>query len=140
MDEFATEDVLQQAKGNAQAITSVTVAYLKSKGLPTDDYWSFVGEKFALGWEQLQGKGALAAMRNFALNMVSIGATLDALSGDEGRAEAVLSDWPSPDMLYGVDRGAVDGSLAVFDAIAHLLSLKYEWHRSGEQLTLVLSQ
>jgi hypothetical protein len=74
-----------------------------------------VGEKFTLGWEPLQGKGARVAMRMFALNMVSVGGTLESLSGDLARAEAIIADWPSPDLLqaFGVSRGDVDRMYAV---------------------------
>ncbi len=142
MNEFTNDEVLQQAKANAQALGLVSTAYVKAKGLPVSDYWSFVGEKFTSGWESLQGKGALAAMRMFALNMVSVGGALDSLSGDERRAEAVISGWPSTEMAegFGVDNGDADSAYAVFDAIAGLLGLKYQWSRQGERVTLVLSQ
>jgi hypothetical protein len=54
-------------------------------------------------------------MRMFALNMVSVGGTLESLSGDLARAEAIIADWPSPDLLqaFGVSRGDVDRMYAV---------------------------
>ncbi|MFN2218645.1 MAG: hypothetical protein ACK2UA_08570, partial [Anaerolineae bacterium] len=82
MDEFSTDQVLEQAKANGQALFLVAIGYLKEKGLPVDDFWRFVGEKFTLGWEPLQGQGAREAVRVFALNMVSVGGTLVSLSGD----------------------------------------------------------
>jgi hypothetical protein len=141
MDEFTNDEVLQQAKANAQAMTLVSLAYLKDKGMPTDAYVRFVSEKFTLGWEALKGKGALAAMRIFALNMVSVGGTLESLTGDEAQAQAVISGWPSPDMLeaFGVDSADADGAYSIFDAIAQLLSLNYESRRQGDRVTLTLS-
>lgn len=142
MNEFTSDQVLQQATSNAQALTVVTAAYLKAKGLPPDEYWSFVSDKFTWGWDELKGKGALEAMRVFGLNMVSVGATLESLSGDENRAEAVVSNWPSPDLLqaFGVDRGDADRGYAVFDSIAKYLGLRYEWRRRGERVTLSLAR
>jgi hypothetical protein len=115
---------------------------MKEKGLPLDEFWSFVGEKFTLGWDSLKGKGARVAIRVFALNMVSVGGTLESLSGDEARAEAVIANWPSPDLLqaFGVSGGDVDRMYAVFKPIADLLELGYEWHRKGGRVTLILSQ
>jgi hypothetical protein len=142
MDEFTKDEVLQQAKANAQALSLVAIGYMKGKGLPLDEFWSFVGEKFTLGWDSLKGKGARVAMRMFALNMVSVGGTLESLSGDEARAEAIIADWPSPDLLqaFGVSRGDVDRMYAVFQPIAAVLGLKYEWQRQGDRATLILSQ
>ncbi len=142
MDGFTNDEVMQQAKMNAQALFLVAIGYMKEKGLPVDEFWSFVGEKFTLGWEPLKGSGARVAMRMFALNMVSVGGTLESLSGDEARAEAIIADWPSPDLLqaFGVSRGDVDRMYAVFRPIADLLGLKYEWRRQGDQVALILSQ
>jgi hypothetical protein len=142
MDEFTKDEVLQQAKMNAQALFLVAMGYIREKRLSVDEFWSFVGEKFTLGWESLLGKGARVAMRMFALNMVSVGGTLESLSGDESRAEAVIADWPSPDLLqaFGVSRGDVDRMYAVFQPIADLLELGYEWRRQGDRVTLILSQ
>jgi hypothetical protein len=142
MDEFTKDEVLEQAEANAQALSLVALGYIKEKGLPLDEFWSFVGEKFTLGWDSLKGKGARVAMRMFALNMVSVGGTLESLSGDEARAEAVIADWPSPDLLqaFGVSRGDVDGTYAVFQPIADVLELGYEWRRQGDRVTLILSQ
>ena len=142
MNEFTTDEVLQQAKMNAQALSLVAIGYIKEKRLPLDEFWSFVGEKFTLGWDSLQGKGARVAMRMFALNMVSVGGTLESISGDEARAEAIIADWPSHDLLqaFGVSRGEVDRMYAVFQPIADLLELGYEWRRQGDRVTLILSQ
>jgi hypothetical protein len=142
MDGFTNDEVLQQAKMNAQALSLVAIGYIKEKGLPVDEFWSFVGEKFTLGWDSLKGMGARVAMRTFALNMVSVGGTLESLSGDEARAEAIIADWPSPDLLqaFGGSQGDVDRMYAVFEPIAELLGLTYEWRRQGDRVTLILSQ
>jgi len=142
METFASDEVLQQAQMNAQALFLVALGYLKEKGQPLKDFWSYVGDKFTLGWDSLRGQGARVAMRTFALNMVSVGGTLVSLSGDEARAEAVITDWPAPELLqgFGGSRDDVDQMYAVFGPIAEVLGLRYEWHRQGDQVTLSLSQ
>jgi hypothetical protein len=95
MGEFSNDEVLQQAKANAQALFLVALAYIAEKGLSLDDFWTFVGQKPTLGWDSLRGMGARVAMRTFALNMVSVGGTLESLSGNAARAEAIIADWPS---------------------------------------------
>lgn len=142
MDEFSKDDVLGQAKANGQALFLVTIGYIKEKGLPIDEFWRFVGEKFTLGWDSLQGKGARVAMRMFALNMVSVGGTLESLSGNEARAEAIISGWPSADLAnaFGVSRDDADRGYAIFQPIAAVLGLRYEWRREGDRVTLILSR
>ncbi len=142
MDEFTKDEVLEQAEANAQALSLVAIGYLKEKGLPLDEFWGFVGEKFTLGWDWLRGKGARAAMRLFALNMVSVGGRLESLSGDEARAEAIIADWPSPGLVqaFGINWGDVDRMFAIFKPIADLLELGYEWRRQGDRVALILSQ
>jgi hypothetical protein len=142
MDKFTSDEVLEQAKANAQALFLVTLGYLKEKGLSVDEFSSFVGDKFTLGWDSLQGKGALAAMRMFALNMVSVGGTLESLTGNEARAQAVIAGWPSPDLLkaFGASRDDADRTYSVFQPIAEVLELGYEWRRQGDRVTLILSQ
>lgn len=142
MSEFSSDDVARQAMSNAQALALVTTAYLVSNGMNVDDYWSFVGDRFAPGWERLQDEGAMEAMRMFALDMVSFGASLDSLSGDHQRAEAVISGWPSGHMLeaFGVGRNDSDRSFVVFDAVADFLGLDYGWRRQGERVTLTLAR
>jgi hypothetical protein len=78
----------------------------------------------------------------FALNMVSVGGTLESPSGDEARAEAVIAGWPSPDLqeAFGVGQEDVDRMYAVFDPIADVLELKYAWRREGDRVALTLSQ
>ncbi|MFN2291431.1 MAG: hypothetical protein ACK2UC_09605 [Anaerolineae bacterium] len=142
MEEFNKDELLEQAKANAQALSLVATAYFKAKGLSVDDFWSYVGKEFTLGWEPLQGKGAREAMQVFALNMVSVGGTLESLSGDATRAEAIITDWPSPDLLqaFGVSRADSDHMFAVFQPIADLLELRYEWRRQADRVQLVLAQ
>jgi hypothetical protein len=142
MGEFTNDEVLQQAKMNAQALFVVALGYVKEKRLPLDEFWSFVGQKLTFGWDMLRGRGARVAMHTFALNMVSVGGTLESISGDEARAEAVIADWPSPDLLqaFGVSPGDVDHMYEVFRPIAELLELEYEWRRQGDRVTLILSQ
>jgi hypothetical protein len=81
-------------------------------------------------------------MRMFALNMVSVGGTLESISGDEARAEAIIVEWPSPNLLqaFGGSQGDVDRMYAVFLPIADVLGLKYEWRRQCDRVTLILSQ
>ena len=87
--EFTPEQVLRQAQGNATAAVLVTIAYLKERGLPVEEWVAYTGRRFAPAWEELRGRGAAEAARVAALNLVSVGGTLVGLSGDAERAEAL---------------------------------------------------
>jgi len=81
---FTSEELLSQAQGNANALALTTVAYLKERGLAVDEYFAFVGQQFAPGWEELRGRSVMDVARIAALNMVSVGGTLRSLSGNVG--------------------------------------------------------
>ncbi len=91
---FDRELILEHAQGNAMGFVLATITFCRERGIPVEEWSAFVGERFARGWSELRGQGARAAMEVLALNIVSCGASLEALTGDESRAEAVVSRWP----------------------------------------------
>ena len=137
---FSAEQISQQAQGNVRYLCLVAVAYLKEHGLSIDEFWAFVGSRFAPGWQQ----GATAKEVAFlaALNMVSGGCTLRSLSGDESQAEAVLGGWPSGESLafFGLSQEEADTLWGVFGPIAESLGYGYQWHRQGDEVTVTFSR
>lgn len=77
--EFSTEDLLSQAQGNATAFVLATTAYMKERGLETDEYVAFFGGQFAPGWEEMRSQPVLEVARSAATNAVSIGGELRSL-------------------------------------------------------------
>ena len=77
-----------------------------------------------------------------ALNLVSGGAQLLHLTGDEQQAEAVLTNAPPPDFLdfAGISYADVDTFNDVFHGIADALGLRFEQQRTGEQIRLRFSR
>ena len=96
--EFSSEELLSQAQGNATALALAAIAYLKDRNLPAEEFFEFVGERFAPGWEELRGRGTKDVARTAALNMVSVGGSLQSLSGDD-RAEVLIAGWPASEVL-----------------------------------------
>ena len=135
---FSQEEIGQQAQENANALTLVTIAYLTSKNLDVDEYAEYVGSKFAPGWAEMQGMPASALARVAALNMVSVGATLKSLSGDDTKASAVISGWPSEEgrSYFGVENAQADATLRIFGPIAENLGFAFEMSRRGDEVTM----
>jgi len=51
---FMSEQIAEQAQGNATALTLVTLAYLWDHDLAVDEYVAYVGRQFAAGWAEMQ--------------------------------------------------------------------------------------
>jgi hypothetical protein len=118
------------------------MAYLKERGLTVEEWVAYIGRRFAPGWEGLRGQGAAAAARAAALNAVSAGGELVALSGDEARAEAIVSGWPDAALLElaGLTRDDADAFLATFVPIAEHLGLRFAWRREDDRVVLTFTR
>ena len=140
--EFTSEELYEQAQGNVTAFILTTIAYFKESGQKPDEWITFVGDRFAPGWQSLKDQGAKAALQALALNFLSGGAHLQSFSGDETGAEAVLVDWPPTDILemLGLNQHDVDAFYEIFKPIATLLGLSYTWHRKGNQVTFTFAR
>jgi hypothetical protein len=97
--EFSSEELLSQAQGNATALALAAIAYLRDQNLPADEFFKFVGRRFAPGWEELRGRSTEDVARAAALNMVSVGGSLRSLSGDDNHAEVLIAAWPASELL-----------------------------------------
>jgi hypothetical protein len=140
--DFTPEQLLRQAQGNATGTVLITIAYLKERGLPVEDWVAFIGQQFARGWGDPQGRGAADVARIAALNVVSVGGELVALSGDDTRAEAVVSGWPPAAMLElaGISRDDADAFNDAFGPIAAHLGLRFAWRREGDRVVLAFAR
>jgi hypothetical protein len=89
--QVSTEDLLAQAQGNSSAFFIITVAYLKDRGLGVGDWATYVGQRFASTWSR--DMSARDVAEAFAVNIMSNGATIFGISGDEQQAE-LHCQWP----------------------------------------------
>ena len=139
---FTPEEISQKAQGSVDGLCLVAISYLKEHALSTDEFWAFVGSRFAPGWQQEEGMTAKEIARLAALNMVSAGGNLRSISGDESQAEAVLGGWPSEDSLVfaGVTQEDADKVWGSFGPIAESLGYGYQWHRQGDEVTMTFSR
>ncbi len=140
--QFTPEQLLDQARGNATALTLATVAFFKMQGLALEQLVNFMGTQLARGWETMRGQGAISTMNFVALNMVSVGAKLESLNGDETHATAIISNWPPRQWLdyFGLTTKDVDAWADLFKPIAASLDLHYERSSDGEKIIYTLSR
>lgn len=138
--EWTEEQVLKQAQVNLMGFLLGTTAYFKHRGLPIEDEMKFIGEKFALGWSGLKGKGALDITRQVMLNMVSMGGELISLKGDEKHATAVY-DFPIEELLGEWDLSIEDFEdwHIIHKTIAAYLNGNFTWRREGDRWTYEFS-
>jgi len=139
---FTDEEVFSQAKGNAAGAVYALIAYAKECGRSPADVASFVGSKFAPSWENEQGQGASRILRYMALNLVSCGAEVRSFSGDDIRAEARISGFPSEGdaAAFGVSQGEADRFYDVFGPIAKHVGSDFDWRRHGDEVVMTVQR
>lgn len=139
---FTLEQIAKQAQENATALTLATIAYLRDHDLAVDEYVAYVGRRFAGGWAEMEGRPTKDIAQMAALNMVSVGGTLQSLSGDDSQAQAVVLGWPSADWrtFFTLDQADIDPIWNMFRPIAESLGLQYEWTRQGDEVTMTFSR
>lgn len=139
---FTDVEVCDQAKLNARIFPLLVMVYAKHQGQTPEAALNDLGGVVAPGWDELRGKGALAVARTTALNLASIGATVERLDGDENQAETTVSDWPLEEDLEfcGLTRTETDALFASWSTITDHLGLRYAWRRDGNRVTLSFGQ
>lgn len=139
--QFTPEQVLEQAKGNSAALTLATVAFFKLQGWELEQLVNFMGTQLARGWETMRGQGALSTMNFVVLNMVSYGAKLVSLVGDESYATAIISKWPPRQWLdyFDLTTQDVDAWSDLFKPIAVSLNFDYTRSNDGDKLIYTIS-
>lgn len=140
--EFSSEELLSQAQGNATALALAAIAYLKDRNLPADEFFEFVGRRFAPVWEELRGRSTKVVARTAALNMVSVGGSLRSLTGDDDRAEVLIAGWPASEFLseLEVTQSESDALWHIFKPIMEYLGLRYAWQRHDEAVKMTLER
>ncbi|MFN8487260.1 MAG: hypothetical protein U0350_06680 [Caldilineaceae bacterium] len=133
---FSDAEIVQAAKRNAHLFCFTNVVCAKAHGLSPHEYWTFIGQQSAAFWAQEQSVSSIA--RRAARNMVSVGATLQALADDESQAEAVMTGWPAPDTTahFGLTQAEADAVFDIFSPIAASLGCRYQWQRRGDAIIM----
>jgi len=141
--QFTAEDLLPRAQGNATAFVLTTIAYLKERGQSVDDYLQYFGRQFAPGWDELRGQPAIDVARAVTNNAVSVGCTLGPFSGDETRAEALITGWLEGVRVsetLGLERGDSDAVWDSFYPIMERVGINFTWRREDEGVRLTFER
>jgi hypothetical protein len=136
---FTPEQISQQATLNANMLLFLAIAYVKEQRLSLDQFWSFGGKLLIPFWESAESVEECAKWT--ALNMVSLGAKLHSISGDESQAKVVLGGWPSEELAasYGITMEEVSSSWDMMIPVFESLGYVYEWNRQGDVVTITIS-
>jgi hypothetical protein len=136
---FSPEAISDAAQGNVSGLCYGIIAYMKERGLSPNECWAFIGRKFSTAW----APGSVEDIaRGAAINMVSAGCTLQALSADEARAEAVMTGWPAAAAAtrFGLTQAEADTVFDIFGPIISALGAHYQWQRRGETIVMTFTR
>jgi hypothetical protein len=137
---FPSEEICDQAQGNAAAWILTMIAYLKERGGTVEDGVAYHGRSFAPAWEWLRGHPVEEVAQLVALNALSVGNTLRSLSSEDGRAELLVEGWPDEDLmsLLPLDRDDCDQIWNTYKPIMEHLGLGYAWQRQGNVVRITV--
>lgn len=139
---FTNDELLEQAKGNAIAFMLVTLAYLKRTGGSAVDWARFAGAALAPDWADAATFDAMQLGRIWALNFASMGGAVPALQGDAQRAELIVTDWPSGQVLtaLGLTREDADPAMELVPLLTRSVGATATWTRAGDTMTIVITR
>jgi hypothetical protein len=137
---FTPEEISLVAQGNVAWLCLAAISYLKENNLSVDDFWAYVGEKFAPSWKQ--GMPLKTIALSAARNMVSAGGELVSISGDEASVKAVVAGWPGAEDLeyFDLSQEDADSLWNIFAPIAKYLDCSYKYQRQGNEVTMTFSK
>jgi hypothetical protein len=129
-----TEDLLDQARSNAQATIIATIAFLQGRGIAVAEWTAALGRVFDRAWDEPVPWEAGEFLDAMLTNLRSLGAEVGAADLGPDRAEATTTGFPDPELcaLFGVDPAHVAAFNDVPIPIAAARSLDWDWSRDGE--------
>lgn len=135
----SVEELLDLARANAQALIIATTGYLAQAGIPLEGWSGYLGNVFANSWDDSMAKDPRAFLEAALTNYQALGAQVVSTTFEEGRAEAVITGFPSDELCAELE---ADCSLAeayndLGAVVAERLGLTWWWGSSGGRTTLV---
>jgi hypothetical protein len=135
--EYTDAELLEQARGNAQALILATIAFLDARGIPPDEWSAAIGETFSQGWGEPRPWDAGEFLDAMLTNLRAMGATVLSVELGVDRAETATTGFPDPNLceLFGVEpaRAAVFHEAAA--AIAAPRGLRWRWEIDSDGVT-----
>lgn len=127
--EYSDAELLEQARGNAQALILATIGFLEARGIPPGEWATAIGETFSRGWGDPRPWDASEFLDAMLTNLRSLGAEVVAVELGVDRAEATTSGFPDLELcdLLGVDPSQVGIFHEAAGAIAAPRGLRWTW-------------
>ena len=138
--EDSAEDLLEQARSNAQATIIATVAFLEERGVSVAEWTAALGGAFGRAWDEPEPWEAGEFLDAMLTNFRALGARVVYADLGPERAEATTTGFPDPELcaLFGVSRARAAAFNDVPAALAGERSLIWEWSRAGEETFYVV--
>ncbi len=135
-----TEELLEQAQANAQAIVLATLAFLESRGIPLASWAAVVGETLSRAWDEPEPWESGEFLDAMLTNFRSLGATVVSAELGEDQATATLASFPDPDLcaLLGVDPAVAAHIVDLATPIASARGLLWTWTRAEDRVRIVV--
>jgi len=129
-DDYTTEELLEQARANAQAALIATVGFLQELEIPIDSWTQSIGVRFARGWQTDEGwDDAGEFLDSMLTNLRAIGANVVEADLGDAEATAMIEGFPDPDLcaLFEVDQALVAKFHDASGAVAGDIGLVWSW-------------
>ena len=132
-EDYSAEELLEQARANAQATVIATAGFLHARGVPLAEWAAALGALFARGWDEPRPWDAGEFLDAMLTNYRAMGAAVESVALGEVRAEAVTTGFPDPDLcaLFGVEVTVAAAFNDATAAIAAQRGLAWTWDLDG---------
>lgn len=144
-DDYSTEELLDHAQANAQALLLGTVQHL-GKDEPALRAWQQdLASLFARGWDTERAWSNGELLDAILTNLRAFGATVDERDLTGHQPTAIVSGFPDPALVevLGLDPSAADRLLEITSMLARSMDAEMSWRRDAAgryQLTVGSSQ
>lgn len=104
--EYSEGELLEQARGNAQALILATLLFLRDEGISPERWAAALGATFSAGWGEPRPWDAGEFLDAMLTNLRSFGAEVVEVDLGVARATAATTGFPDPGLcqLLGVSR------------------------------------
>jgi len=132
------EELCRAAHGNLVALILVANQFMKEQSLKADDFWNFVGRKFARGWVEIDRGDLPEIALRITRNMASCGAELQTFLGNDQEAQLKFTGWPPEWAVNFWESSPQEAArmCEVFRPITKSLGYAYDWKLEDDVLTM----
>jgi hypothetical protein len=135
--DYSESELLEQARGNGQALILATVAFFDARGIAPEEWAAAIGETFGRGWGEPRPWDAGEFLDAMLTNLRALGAEVIEVELGVERATAATTGFPDPELcaLFGVDPGRAAVVHDATAAIAAPRGLRWGWELGTDGVT-----